>query len=504
MPQRVAVIDIGTNSARLEVAELRRDGSLVIIGDDKVSIRLGDSVFRDGSLSSEAFERGVNAVTLLIQRAGGFNVDRIRAVSTSAMREADNGRNFAATVEERTGVHVEIISGAEEARLIHLGACEDFPGHDSVLVLDIGGGSTEVAVGRGAGLWLHSYRLGSARMTEYFLHSDPPRAGELRTLDTYLENAFASRWTDVPESSVWLGTAGTNGAIADVLKREGRPYDLASVADLYGRMAKAGFDERRKMLGPREANRVDIILGGLAIAHAFLKVSGVPELRFSGRGLRDGLLVEEALRSGYRPQELGDARSLRRNKLLQLGQLYQFDRAHAEHVADLAVRLFDDLAALHQLTSEDRDILEAAALLHDIGHHISYSKHHKHTYYLIKNSDLAGFDEVEVEMIANVARYHRKAHPSEKHAPFREFGKEHRRRVQMLAGILRMADACDRRRGQVVRQVAARLSGGCVELELQVEGEADVERWLLEERGTQLFEQVFGKTVAVVEKPATS
>lgn len=497
MTKKIAVIDVGTNSARLEIAEIRPDGAVVVVGDEKVSIRLGESVFHEGGISGPAFDRGLAAIRQLVKHAKSQDVERIRAVATSALREADNGGEFADRVESDTGVHVEIISGNEEARLIHLGACEDFPGDAGVLVLDIGGGSTEVAVGRGSSVWLTSVRAGSARLTEYFIHTDPPRAGELRTLETFLDNAFQSRWRDVPAFTVALGTAGTNGAIADMLKRDGKPFTLENTAALLDKLAKLDAEDRRKALGPKEAGRADIILAGLAIAKSFLKVSGVKELKYSGRGLRDGLLVEEAVRAGYRPHDWGDARSLRRAKLVQLGDLYRFDKPHAEQVARLACKLFDELAPLHKYGDEERDLLEAAALLHDIGHHISYSKHHKHTYYLIKNSDLAGFDETEVELIANIARYHRKAHPSEKHQPYKELSKDGRKKVQQLAALVRLADACDRRHVQAVLELKAKIDDDKVTLRLQATDGADVERWLIEDRAADLFESAFRKKIAV-------
>lgn len=497
MGTKVGVIDIGTNSARLEIAELRADGAVVVVGDEKISIRLGESVFHDGGISGAAFDRGVAAVKQLVKHAKSHDVERIRAVATSALREADNGAEFADRIEGDTGVHVEIISGNEEARLIHLGACEDFPGAENVLVLDIGGGSTEVAVGRGPGVWLASFRAGSARLTEYFIHTDPPRPGEIRTLETFLDTAFQSRWRDVPPAAVALGTAGTNGAIADMLKREGKAFDLEGATALLDKLIKLDVEGRRKLLGAKEAGRADIIIAGLAVAKAFLKVSGIKELKYSARGLRDGLLVEEAVRAGLRPHDLGDARSLRRAKLVQLGDLYRFDKPHAEHVARLACKLFDDLKELHGYGDEERDLLEAAALLHDIGHHISYSKHHKHTYYLIKNSDVAGFDEVEVELIANIARYHRKAHPSEKHQPYKDLVKDERKRVAMLAALLRLADACDRRHVQAVVDLKTKIDDEKVTLRLQAVDGADVERWLIEERAADLFASAFRKKIGV-------
>jgi exopolyphosphatase/guanosine-5'-triphosphate,3'-diphosphate pyrophosphatase len=501
-PSLIAVIDIGTNSARLEIAKLRSDGVVSIVGDEKISIRLGDSVFREGGIAGDAFDRALAAIKHLIKHAKAQDVERIRAVATSALREADNGRAFAERVENDTGVHIEIISGEEEARLIHLGACEDYPGSENVLVLDIGGGSTEVAVGRGADLWLTSVRAGSARLTEYFIHTDPPRPGELRTLETFLDNAFQSRWRELPQASVCLGTAGTNGAIADMLKREGMGFNGDGVSLLYEKLVRLDAEGRRRLLGPKEAGRTDIIIAGLAIAKSFFKVSGVKELKYSSRGLRDGLLVEEAVRAGLRPHELGDARTLRRNKLIQLGETYRFDRQHSEHVAAIAGKLFDGLAELHKLGDEKRDLLEAAALLHDIGHHISYTKHHKHTYYLIKNSDVAGFDENEVELIANIARYHRKAQPSEKHLPFKEMTKENRRVVQTLAAILRLADACDRRHTGGIGDVKIKSGNGAVTLRLYAPDSADVERWLIEERASELFESVFRKKIEVEVRSA--
>lgn len=494
---KIGVIDIGTNSARLEIAELRRDGAIVVVGDERVSIRLGESVFHDGGISGAAFDRGVGALRQLVKHAKSQDVERIRAVATSALREADNGAEFADRIEGDTGVHVEIISGNEEARLIHLGACEDYPGDENVLVLDIGGGSTEVAVGRGSGVWLASFRAGSARLTEYFIHTDPPRPGEIRTLETFLDNAFQSRWRDVPQAAVALGTAGTNGAIADMLKRDGKAFNLEAVAALLDKMVKTDVEGRRKLLGAKEAGRADIIIAGLAVAKSFLKISGIKEIKYSPRGLRDGLLVEEAVRAGLRPHDLGDARSLRRAKLIQLGDLYRFDKLHAEQVARLACRLFDDLNELHKYGEEARDLLEAAAFLHDIGHHISYSRHHKHTYYLIKNSDVAGFDEHEVELIANIARYHRKAHPSEKHQPFKEFSKDDRRQVTTLAALLRLADACDRRHVQAIADLKVKVDDEKVTLRLQAVDSADVERWLIEDRAADLFESAFRRKIVV-------
>ena len=286
-----------------------------------------------------------------------------------------------------------------------------------------------------------------------------------------------------------------------MLKRDNKNFSLENVTALYERMCRLDTEGRRKVLGPKEAGRADIIVAGLAIARSFLKVSGVKELKYSARGLRDGLLVEEAVKAGLRPLELGDARSLRRAKIIQLGDLYRFDKAHAGQVAKFACKLFDELQPIHKYGDEERDLLEAAALLHDIGHHISYTKHHKHTYYLIKNSELAGFDEMEVNIIANVARYHRKAHPSDHHIPYRELPKDRRRQVQMLAALLRIADACDRRHIQAISDLKVKLTDEMITLRLIASDSAEVERWLVDERAADLFESVYRRKVTVEVKP---
>ncbi|HEY8546205.1 MAG TPA: Ppx/GppA phosphatase family protein [Acidimicrobiales bacterium] len=465
LPDVLAAVDLGTNSIHLVVA--RVEGSrFEVIEREREMVRLGTPSASDDEmrrLDAAAVDRAVDALKRFRQLAS-VSTDRLRIVATSAVREAENRGELLARVRDEVGVEVEVISGFEEARLIHLGVLQALPVFDDrLLVVDIGGGSTEVVVGRrGDVLTSRSFKLGAIRLTQRFFPGGEVVKGSVKACRSFVRSTIATFARGV-RATGWDVAAGSSGTIGSVFemaaaRRDGpRPRTFNNFA--IGRdeveavvrelVARRTPEERRELSG-LDDRRADIIVAGALILEQVLAELGIEELRFSDYALREGVLLDTWRRThGGSLHHLSD---LRRRSVEHLLELMDEDPAHARHVARLALRLFDETAALHGLGDDSRELLEAGALLCNVGLFVSHSGHHKHSYYVIRNSEhLAGFTDREVELIAQVARYHRKSPPAKRHDAFAALPPEDQRRVQLLSGLLRIAVGLDRNHaGRVV------------------------------------------------------
>jgi exopolyphosphatase/guanosine-5'-triphosphate,3'-diphosphate pyrophosphatase len=506
---KIAAIDIGSNSIHMVVVEVQGSGGFRVIEREKEMVRLGAGTLARGNLSADAMKRGLAVLTKYRQLARNHRVDKVVAVATSAVREARNGEDFLERVGRETGIWPRVVSGEGEARLIYLAALHSIHLEGKrALVVDIGGGSLELCLGAGRRLdWAVSEKLGVLRMTERFVRSDPLSAKDEARLEGAVAKAIAPHVAAVREAGFEcvVGTSGTILALGAMARfaEDGRlPETLHHVTvsaraihELREQLVASTERERLRLPGMDE-RRADLVVAGAVLLDTVLESFGVPELILCEWALREGILldyIDKHPRSLARAEAIPDPR---RRSVVSLAERCAFDEAHARHVASLSLSLFDQTREKHGLEERERALLEYAALLHDIGHHISYPGHHKHTYYLIKNGGLRGFDPVEIELLANVARYHRRGHPRKAHAEFGALPKPARGVVRVLAGILRVADALDRSHRQAIRTLTVAERGGTLRIRGEATGDCELELWGVLRR-TPLLEEALGLPVRV-------
>ncbi|MCY3561037.1 MAG: Ppx/GppA phosphatase family protein [bacterium] len=465
-----AAIDVGTNSLHLAVARVSSSGGLEILCRDKEVVRLGSGSGDMRLLTAEAIDRGIEALKGLIKTAASYGAD-VRAVATSAVREAENRRDFLDRAAAEAGVEVEVISGAEEARLIHLGVVQALSVYDrQVLLADLGGGSTELLIGRGPEpLAARSVKLGHVRLTERFFPGGVAAAGGVEECRAYVRSFLTPVVHDLAPLGYDLavGSSGTIATIAQMAShlRRGRAdrwlnnvsFSREELAEVTAAVLAAPTPGERRSLGGLDERRVDVITAGVLLLEGVFESFEVSQMTVSGYALREGVLLD-GVDAGGNGDAFWHLSDIRRESVLRIAESYEEERPHVQQVTELALQLFDALAALHRFGLYERDLLEAAGMLHNVGRFISRGAHHKHSYYVIRSSDrLLGFTEREVELIALVARYQRKALPRLSHAEFAALNVADRARVQMLAGILRIAIALDRTRSGAVESLRARV-----------------------------------------------
>lgn len=487
-PAAIAAIDVGTNAVRLEIARPHPDGSLETLHQERDPIRPGEGVFLTGRMPPEVEERLVVTLRRYAALCRRYRA-RVRAVATSAVREAKNGRDVVKRVRAAAGLELEIISGREEARLICAGVLRGRAPHAPALLIDIGGGSTEVATARGetpTDLW--SVPLGAVRLTQIFQTRGRVSGQRLAALRGFAAEAFREA-VPAPHLTVrrGLGSSGTIGAVVGFAADHGRTATRQEVTRAVDTLAALSPAERAREFDPR---RAEIIVAGAAVLEAAMRHLGLRSVVAVDTGLRNGLLAELARRDG------GAAEAPSVEPLVLFGRRFGFDEAHARQVARLALELHDRLAPLHRLPPVMRRILEAAALLHDVGHAVSVHAHHKHTYYLVANADLPGFSDHERELVALVARYHRRSAPSRGRPDLKALPPREVVAVRKLSAILRVADALDRSHHQPVRRLATSSRDRTVRLAISAQGPLDLELWDAE-REAAFFRRVFGRRLVM-------
>lgn len=508
-----AAIDIGTNSMHLVVARLADHGGFEMLTSEKEMVRLGQGGGEMKELAPDAIERSLAALARMKEVAGSFGDVEIAAVATSAVREARNRNEFLDPARDRVGVPVEVISGFEEARLIHLGVLQALPVYDRrLLVVDIGGGSTEFCVGAGERvIEARSMKLGAIRLTQRFLadvadhdHDGSVDRKAVKECRKYVRSALAPVAHELgghqPEIIVGSsGTASTIGAMA-LARRGDKPRHLngatftaQELEDLVDELTSR-TTARRLALPGLDAKRADIIVAGALLLDEIFRAFSIDEMTISDYALREGVLFDRF--GGDAGRELS---GLRARNVRRLAQQLDPDPGHAEHTARLSVELFDRTAALHGLGDDARELLHAAAMVHNVGLFISHASHHRHSYYVIRNSEqMTGYSDHEIELIAVVARYHRKSLPADKHPEFGALAKADQQLVRVLAGLLRIAIGLDRRHAASVRSVRVFIEEGTVRIEPVGEPDVDLdlEIYAARER-SELLAQALGIDVRV-------
>jgi exopolyphosphatase / guanosine-5'-triphosphate,3'-diphosphate pyrophosphatase len=506
-PLRLAAIDIGSNAMRLLVAEFAARDRWTRVESVRAPVRLGADAFARGALPPERIDAAVAAVADFRARMELHAVQGVRAAATSAVREAGNGRELLERIEAETGVRVEEITGAEEARLVWLGV------HDRLgrppgrwLLADLGGGSLEVSVVDGGRIeWSESLPLGTLRLLGELRRHAGAEDAAVRMIEDRMQLPGCAAAAREPGIEGMIATGGNAEALADLAAarpRAGgaRVLPLRELDEVLERLSRLTPAERQREMGLRP-DRADVILPAAVVYARVARLGGVREILVPGVGLKEGLLLDLADEMvDLRPHEDRIAREVREGALA-LGRRYRFDEAHATHVAGLARSLFEQLAPAHGLDALDRRILLAAALLHDVGQFISYRKHHKHSRYIIQHADLPGLGPRDVELAALVARYHRRAEPRADHPGCETLQGGEWRRMVLLASLLRVADALDRQHAQRVRAVRALDDGRALRLAIEGEGDLLPEVWALESKGG-LLGKALEREIEVVQSAA--
>ncbi|AKB26649.1 Exopolyphosphatase [Methanosarcina sp. MTP4] len=501
----VAFIDIGTNSVRLLLVRINPNGSYKPLTKQKESVRLGDKEFIDRILQPEAMQRAVIVCKKFVELARAYGAEEVIAVATSATRDASNKVQFLEMLKSEANLEVCPISGIEEARLIYLGVSSGLRLGDSrALLIDIGGGSTEVSVGGDKQYYfLHSFNLGAIRLTNMFLPDEtgPVSMERYRMIKAHIRRKAALVIKELSRYriSCAVGSSGTIENLARIafvyLHKTGQEnYDLLGYEDLktiVGDLCALPLEERRKFPGIN-SQRADIIIAGAAIIETLMEEMGLSEIRVSKRGLREGLLVDYLSKSEF--SYMITQMSVRKRSIMQLGLACHFDEEHAHTVTRLALELFDSAQALgiYEFEKGERELLEYGATLHDIGKFLSYDNHQAHAYHIIRESSLPGFQPEEIEIIANLAYFHRKGTPKKKHPNLAGLEKSSVKSVRILAALLRIAEGLDRSHTGVISHVRFYIaSTDTVVLEMHARKECQLELWDLEKH-KKFFTKILG------------
>jgi exopolyphosphatase/guanosine-5'-triphosphate,3'-diphosphate pyrophosphatase len=485
----LAAIDIGTNSIHMVV--VRIDPALpafTIIAKEKDTVRLGARDPKTGDLTPQAMDRAIAALQRCQELAKSLNAEQIVAVATSAVREAPNGRDFLQRVDSELGLFVNLISGQEEARRIYLGVLSgmEFNNHPHIII-DIGGGSTELVLGDShEPRSLSSTKVGAVRLTAQFLTTDPISNSEFQCLQAYVRGMLEPpieellAYLEPGEQPRLVGTSGTIETLATIHAREklgvvpntlhGYQLSRKDLKELVKRLSSMSYAERAAIPGMSD-RRSEIIVAGAVILLEAMTLLGVECLMICERALREGVIVDWMLTHGLIEDRLRYQDSVRQRSVLNIAQKYQVNLEYSDRVANLALSLFNQTRGyLHNWDTEERELLWAAAILHNCGLYVNHSAYHKHSYYLIRHSELLGFTEAEIEVIANLARYHRRNSPKKKHENYSNLpSKKHRQLVNQLSAILRIAVALDRRQIGAIQRVRCEYHPDIQELHLRLQ-----------------------------------
>jgi exopolyphosphatase/guanosine-5'-triphosphate,3'-diphosphate pyrophosphatase len=522
----LAAIDIGTNSIHMVVVRIEPAlPAFTIIAKEKDTVRLGDRDPKTGDLTPEAMGRAIAALQRCQKLAKSLNAEQIVAVATSAVREAPNGRDFLKQVNSELGLFVNLISGQEEARRIYLGVLSGMEFNSTPhIIIDIGGGSTELILGDShEPRSLSSTKVGAVRLTAEYITTDPISNNELQYLQAYvrgmLERPVEELLTHLQpgEHPRLVGTSGTIETLGIIHAREklgivpnpltGYQLSRKDLKEIVRRLASMSYAERAAIPGMSD-RRSEIIVAGSLILLEAMTLLGIESVMMGERALREGVIVDWMLTHGLIENRLRYQSSVRQRSVIKIAQKYQVNREYGDRVAKFALSLFDQTKGhLHNCDSESRELLWAAGILHNCGLFVSHSAYHKHSYYLIRNGELLGFTEGEIEVIANLARYHRRNPPKKKHESYSNLpSKKHRQLVNQLSAILRIAVALDRRQIGAIEQVRCEYRPDVQELRLRLQpsfpgDDCALELWSLDyEKG--VFEAEYGVKLVAKLEPA--
>jgi exopolyphosphatase/guanosine-5'-triphosphate,3'-diphosphate pyrophosphatase len=504
---RLAAIDIGTNSIHMIVVNVRADLSFEVIDQEKAMVRLGAGGLDGRMLTTEAMTAALQALSKFRRLAESHGVEKVLATATSAVREAKNGGDFLSRIASSTGIRARVISGIEEARLIHLAAMYGVDvGSARAVVIDIGGGSVEITHGSATTVQASkSFKLGAIRLTERFVRTDPLSRRDEQKLVKHIQGEIDRHCAAIISAGFdrVIGTSGTILSIGVVAVTEARGTPPAEIRNLRvpskqirgvrKRMVAMELSERLEVSG-LDPRRADLVVAGAVLLDTILTRLGASDITLCDLALREGIILDYIRSHKGQIAQADRIPDIRRRSTLALAERCNYQAVHATQVVRLALAIFDQTRAVHGLTDRAREWLEFGATMHDIGTHISYPRHHRHSYYLIKNGDLRGFDPEEIEIVALIARYHRRGAPKKSHEDYARLSATNRRTVRILASILRLAESLDRSHAQAISGIEVRDRDSDFLLVVHTSADAELEVWAAERHLTP-FEQILRKPI---------
>lgn len=507
---RLAAIDIGTNSFHLIIAEVDTNtGKFNILGREKESVRLGSGSSDMKHLGKDAMDRGIEALKKFAALADSAGA-QVRAIATSAVREAANQHEFIMRARLEAGIRVEVASGVEEARYIYLGILQSVPVFDKqILMIDIGGGSTEFLIGRGREIYYdNSLKLGAIRLTERFFGSKDLETKAVKQCREYIKGFMntVTRQSRKFTFDIAIGSSGTITNLANIINvsKGGEPdaklnnfvFSKDELQKAVSEILDAKTLKQRLKIPGLDPVRADILPAGAILLEQIFKELKIKEMMISEYALREGILLD-TIEKEFILKDKDHLGNIRYSSVMHVAENFRIERSHSEHVTKLALKIFDSTNKLHKLSGAEREYLEAAAILHEAGTFVSHSQHHRHSYYIIRHAEMLGFTENEKEIIANVARYHRKSHPKMKHPDYAKLTGDEQLTVRKLAAILRIADGLDRSHTSSITDLFIDIKPGEGKVIFTLSGSAEnieLEIWGAESKKT-LFEEVFGVSV---------
>lgn len=499
--ERIAAIDIGSNSFHIIVVEINPEAqSFKVLDRLRETVRLGTFHEPKNELTDKDMKRGFETLKRFKKLAEGHQVSEIFAYATSAVREAVNGKEWLLKIRDESGIDAHIISGVEEARLIYLGvlSATELKGR-RIGILDIGGGSTEIIIGDEQFIYhLSSTKVGALRLTEKDLQDESNLKEKIEFTENHIEGLISIKIQQIEAVGGFdflVGTSGTIQTIANIDFRMHNFVDSESMPNLnqYKITYESLCSIIEKMIAtPKEKradafdiskNRAEIILAGAVILKVLMQDLKVTEIIYCDRALREGMIVDKLLHKGIIKDRLQYQQTIRQRSVLELANKYHFLKDHAFQVKKLSSRIFEQTkGTLHNYSEKEKELLEAAAILHDIGSLVTHNDHHKHSYYLIRHSGLLGFNDEELELIANIARYHRQSNPRDSHINFQNLPREHKKLVKELSSFLRIAEGLDKGHKCAIKDIVINPNSSKKKLKCKIQSNIDgydcgLERW---------------------------
>ncbi|WCL50166.1 Ppx/GppA phosphatase family protein [Leptospira sp. GIMC2001] len=511
--KNLAAIDLGTNSFHMLIVKVRSDGTTEPIAKEKESVRLGSGSGEYDEIHQDAMDRGIACLKRFKTLADSHKAE-IHAIATSALREALNRDIFLNKAKKETGIKIEVVNGLEEARLIYFGILQGLPVFQKrILMIDIGGGSTELLIGEaGDVLFSQSLKLGAVRLTERFFRKDNIEITDVQKCRFHIESVLLPLIPIINKlkPEIIIGSSGSVTSIGSmILAKRGEKRDRLNGYEFTSQELKSVREElnaantlkKRMKIPGLEEKRGDIIIGGSLVLEEIFNQFNLKKLMISDYALREGIIYDIIKNwKRYEKSNLHGLDNIRAKAIRSIANLYPQGKDHAEQVTHLSLRLYDELSSLHGYGVHEKEFLEAAASLHQIGLAISHSAYHKHSYYIIRNSEqMVGFSNAEIELIALIARYHRKSMPKPKHEEFKVLSGEEQNLVRRLAAILKIADAMNRSQKKIISDLEISIQDKIVVLSLKTLKKSDphLELYAIEEN-KDLFEDAYGKTLKVL------
>jgi exopolyphosphatase/guanosine-5'-triphosphate,3'-diphosphate pyrophosphatase len=501
-----AAIDLGTNSIKILIVRRDHDGHMQVLFRHRAVVRLGEGTFKKKSGGN--IPRYVQLRTLKIFQTyakflEAYQVDIVRATGTSALRDAKNGPDFVKEVRAKTGIALEVLPAEEEARLIVKGVSSEFTlSRKPVLFVDIGGGSCEISlVSKKKIEKFVSLPLGAVRLTETYIPKEKPDALQLKKLDSHIRKVVQSFWPSPPKVQLAYGSAGTIRALARLISKteltdDERSITAKQLVRVAATVSKMSY-KRITALPGVDSKRAEILIAGTHVLKEIFEYFRVETLKVSGRGLREGLLLDLFDRPQKPNSEpLLEKEQVQLDLLTEIGQHYQFNRSHAYHVWFLARLLFNELAPVHGLPETNRLYLMTAAILHNVGAFINTTSSHKHSFYIIRNTVIPFLNERERLLVATLARYHRKSPPRDGHEGYDQLNLEEKNQLRILAALLRLADGLDGPHDQGVKWLKCQWGPGKVHIYVEMRSGCQLDQEAIKEK-SKLFGDLFKVEVTV-------